>query len=1207
MNTQRKYILITVFSVIAVSLLGAFWGWKVLDAKRELRETLQQREEMVEMMKAALTLRQVMGHGGLIHHYNAFVQHRDTSHQERLQYTFRLLALVESRLKRLIKDPDILDIVNRISILITENRTDFELIKQLSDEGWATELVDQTFKIDEVEIFQLLEKLELALQDQYSNSEQELQRNIGSVRKAILMGSYLFIPMMILCCIFLLLLRRMNNLLVCLDDSKKAVDLLLETAPDSVLTVDDDGNILRANATAQTYFGYGNQIVGKKLEDLIPTPPGALTAEPEHRVYAKLADGENREVSVRRGFFDSAQGRAAVVSVRDISEEGQFKNGLIEAQRRIDFAAYVAKFGIWELDTVKGYLSLDLWSHRLHNIALGELSGNFESWLKIIHPEDSKLVQQAVDRAKSSDIGVECSYRIMLGEEVRWLQLVAGAQCDDDGNVICLTGVCRDVTEMTETQQALEIANERALAATRSKADFLANMSHEIRTPMNAVLGLLTLLERSSRDNRQVQLVKTAHESASGLLNVLDDILEFSKLEAGKVNLSIKAFELEDVLRKAVDLFAPLAHQKGLEFVLDVDPNLPDTMVGDSFRLGQVLSNLVSNAIKFTHRGSVVLQVSADTPSNGSVFVNFSVRDTGIGMSQEQIDVVTAPFVQGHEGMCKEFGGSGLGLSICNYLLSLFDSRLEIHSYQRRGTYISFGLTLALGQEASLISAWRLKPCSVLMLCDNVGQGNILGKFLREWSASVTFCRNVREAKLLLEQGDESFDYLLADFGQRNAVEVVLRFLKAWNEANPVNSQNIILIHKSYSDDILGRCYGEFKPRFIYSPPTPGRLFEAFDTEHPDGVGIQSHRDSLAAAIDIARPCRGARILVVEDVKNNQLIAEEFLSQLGMQVAIANDGNEAINKLSEQAFDCVLMDIQIPNLDGIQTARLIRQLPAIENLPIIAMTAAVTDSDKERAREAGMVDHISKPIDVVEMASILVRHITVSNSTANGEPSPHADHPSLITVSNPDASSEQLPESIDPVLVKHRFGDRKELYTACIRAFRNDFADWSRMVNTAEKEKDLKAVSSLLHKLKGGAANIGANDLVNSITKVPTPDQTSWQPALAAVKQSLELLLIEITDSLIKTSGPPSESFVRETGEDIVFGPEFLQTLRASIKGNQYIPAKLINTLEGQIGRSQEGERIKSLQAHLEQFDYGEALKTIDEIIKAVKSQSPDQ
>jgi signal transduction histidine kinase/CheY-like chemotaxis protein len=524
----------------------------------------------------------------------------------------------------------------------------------------------------------------------------------------------------------------------------------------------------------------------------------------------------------------------------------------------------------------------------------------------------------------------------------------------------------------------LAAARDAAQAASAAKSLFLASMSHEIRTPMNAIIGLTHLVLQSPLEERQRDFLGKVHASSKALLGLLNDILDYSKIEAGKITLEAEEFSPEDLIENVGHLFSARVEEAGLDLLFELDEHLPERLLGDALRLTQVLNNLVGNAIKFTARGEVVIRAELLEQQADRVRLRISVRDTGIGMTQEQTDRLFQVFSQADASISRRFGGTGLGLAICKRLVELMEGEFQVISTPGQGSVFSFSCAFRKARAGvERIDLHRIRGMRTLVVNAQPTERLILQQILQSWRFQVGVASFPDEALYRVRQADPEhpFELLLLDWKTAEA-----DFLRAAQHLTAARSQStlaVIALASLHSSERVAQDLKDLpNTGVLVKPVTPSRLFDAvMQLQLGESRSPAPPADRTLQLAEAMRPIHGARVLVVEDNPVNQQVACAFLSMAKLRVEVAGNGLEAVERVKTEIYDAVLMDIQMPEMDGLSATRLIRAMPHRAQLPVIAMTAGAMEEEIQDCLAAGMVAHVSKPIDPKQLIATLLAWI----------------------------------------------------------------------------------------------------------------------------------------------------------------------------------------------------------------------------------------
>jgi PAS domain S-box-containing protein len=633
-----------------------------------------------------------------------------------------------------------------------------------------------------------------------------------------------------------------------------------------------------------------------------------------------------------------------------------------------------------------------------------------------------------------------------------------------------------DVTKRKAEEMEREEARAAAEAGSRAKGEFLANMSHEIRTPLNGVIGMTDLVLETELTAEQREYLETARFSAEALLNVINDILDFSKIEAGKIDLDNVPFNLCESIEATLKTLALKADEKGLELLCDVAPKTPEMVVGDSGRLRQVITNLVGNAIKFTNEGEVELRVEPRRSEDGASALHFLVSDTGIGISQEKLDTIFESFAQADTSTTRKYGGTGLGLTISKRLAELMGGRIWVESQPGKGSQFHFTArfeTAAPAVPIDGIAPGGLVGVRVLVIDDNRTNRRILEGLLTNWGMVPTAVSSGQQALSALAAANlqRPYDLILTDMHmpEMDGFGVV----EAIRQRGGAPASTIMMLTSAGHRGDAVRCRELGIAAYLLKPVRQAELRQAIErvlgARSADAVPQMVTRDSLR---DEQSPSARLRVLLAEDNDVNRKLAVRLIEKRGHRVTAVLNGQEALRALESDVYDLVLMDVQMPEMDGIEATQAIRKKEAATkgHQTIVAMTALVMSGDRERCLSAGMDDYLAKPIRGGELDDILDRYGRGRHHEAARQPSPSSSGEFAVSP----ASQEPCRDAIDvDELMERLEGDRAFLATLA-EAFRDDRQAQIHMIADAIERRDAQAVRRTSHALKGALANLAA-------------------------------------------------------------------------------------------------------------------------------------
>lgn len=767
-----------------------------------------------------------------------------------------------------------------------------------------------------------------------------------------------------------------------------------------------------------------------------------------------------------------------------------------------------------------------------------------------------------------------------------WLDALAVMATDANGQPR-ITGSLQDVTQQKATEAALEDAKEQAEAAMRTKSEFLADMSHEIRTPINAISGMCHLMLRTDLNARQEDYALKIRQAGDHLLGVINNILDLSKIESGKQTLESTDFALDSVLDHMANLVGDKAAQKGLELIVEIAPGVPRTLCGDPLRLSQILVNYGNNAVKFTDRGEIRIRVNLDRRDANEVVLRFTVTDSGIGLEPEQIARLFASYEQASTFTTRKYGGSGLGLVISKRLAEMMGGQVGVESTPGQGSSFWFTarLSLALQDEPGERLDPALRHSRILIVDDNPAALGALRDTLSQLEMRPEGATSAEEAlRLILASStqDTPFAAILVDWTLPGMDGPSLAGHIRQMELEPRPA--LVLLTAHGQQDTLRSADEMHVDGTLFKPILTSSLLRVLNRVL-GGSGGTADTPALSEGESPQHAPRlpGRRILLVEDSLLNQQVVSEMLADAGLTVEMAENGARAVDMASQNDYDAILMDIQMPVMDGITATRLLRAAPKTRDLPIIALTANVMEDDRQRCLKVGMTDFIAKPIDPATLFRILRAHLPPLGAPAEPDLLPARENVPLL----------ELPpyiEGVDLKIGRSRLMGSDSSYARYLRLFAEHSVELPLQLQTALDARDLSTAQRLAHTLKGSAGQIGAEQVRTAAEELENAVANGASTtALTEMVSTVTEVLIRTVNGIYAALPTASEAPSVHDGDPGII----LAELRLLIEDDDAKALAVFDRHRGRLEVALGAGDFQTLARQLQQFDFGLALETL--------------
>ena len=964
-------------------------------------------------------------------------------------------------------------------------------------------------------------------------------------------------------------LERRRLLALTIWESARDYRTVLETMHDGFYRAADNGDLLMVSPSFARIFGFLTtaQVVGRNLAtDFYQRPEQrdafleALEAGggqiDDYEATLRSADGGLVSVSINGHYYRDAAGivRGVEGVMRDITLRKLAEATLRDSRERLDFVLRSAEVGAWDWDIPAGAATWDETVVALYGMAPGVLQGPWESFDPRVHPDDLGALEAAIGSCLETGAPYEAEFRVLRADgDVAYLAERGKVTHDAAGTPVRMSGVTWDITRRREMEESLHRAKEQmeaanwelaltaqranqlaleAASANSAKSEFLANMSHEIRTPMNGVIGMTALLLDTELDAEQRDYAYTVQNSAEALLTILNDILDFSKIEAGKLEMETLDFDLRRTVEDTCDLPALQAQGKGLELTALVEADVPSDLRGDPGRLRQVLTNMIGNAIKFTERGEVAVSVGLVEERGDSATLRFEVRDTGMGIPAEKVDKLFEAFTQADASTTRRFGGTGLGLTISRRLVELMEGQIGVETEPGYGSTFWFTGRFAKQDPVALAAADEgvapvdVAGVRVLAVDDNATNRRVVAGMLEAWR-----CRHTE-----VDGAGPALEALRAARAEGDPYRIVILDMMmpdkdgeslgaAIKSDEALAGSELIMMTSMGSRGDAGRLEALGFAAYLTKPVKQSQLFDCLMAV----VNRQEQPEPRVAPRIITRHAlaerekRRVRILLAEDNAINQRVALKTLEKLGYRAEAVGNGAEALEALARRRYDLVLMDVQMPEMDGMEATRIIRdQSSAVRDhdVPIVALTAHAMKEDRDACLAAGMNDYLSKPIKPDELMTALVRWAgrPAAPESAVGLTS---RAPAVDAPADADAIEGGRPQVFDEAVLLDLLAGDRAAAAEIIAEFMEDAPRQVAALREQLAARDAGLAMRQAHTLKGASANVGAEALRAVAYRAESACAGGSLEEAAERAEELDLELERLRDVLGVRGGAP--------------------------------------------------------------------------------------
>ncbi len=964
--------------------------------------------------------------------------------------------------------------------------------------------------------------------------------NLGGTRVGFYdseLGITLFVFITAICFTGLVLINShlINKVDIGKRDAEKKLKLnqlklkaILENTNAIVYAIDMEGKFVIVNKQFEKFFLRRSvDILGKKPHKVFSYEIADIFIKNNDQIIQNYLPIASEESFIYRNInytylinkfllYDENEAPFAIGAIgADITEITKIHEKLRENEEQLNLALKSADAGVWSWDSLQNMLHWDEGMDRIFGIPKSNSIADYASTLRCIHPEDRTKYDLQMRQFMEKATEFETEFRVIHPDQsIHYLAARGKVLRDKNSNPLYMMGVCWEITKYKlveeELRQAKEVAEHLAMVseeASQAKGAFLTTMSHEIRTPLNSVIGMTELLFDTSLTVEQREAAETIKMSGKSLLSVINDILDFSKIESGRMELEKTHFNIQTLLNDAIEVIAIQANHKNIEIAAYINPDLPYWLMGDFARLRQIINNLLNNAVKFTERGEIIINVNTVEQKKEKFEVIFEIIDTGIGMSESVLKNLFQPFTQGDSSTSRKYGGTGLGLAISKKLIEIMGGKIGVESAVGRGSRFWFTLEFEKCAmqipEVEITEIPALANKKILCLDDNSLNRKMLQEQLNKWKFNCTTAANAAEGLSKLKRAADNktpYDLALIDSNMpgMSGVEMV----KIMRELAEIKNLPVILLSSLGAIYPLKELEKTRISMCLAKPIRPEKLYAAITAVLMDMQGrAETITENLDHYTTVKPPSKTARILLAEDNITIQQVTIKILKKLGYSADIANNGNEVLEMLKNKQYDLILMDCQMPEKDGYEATKEIRKLEkeSKQHIPIIAITAHALKGDKNKCLAAGMDDYLSKPYEITKLEEKLDKYLAL-NTSSNTETS----------ASEKPIENIKIESFLDMNRLHEIFGNEEESIHEFIKSFLSATTGLINEITNTIKTNDVEMTKNAFHRLKGSSGNAGIKKLYElslaAEKSLAIPDWKKTNETFNEIQQTFQLM-----------------------------------------------------------------------------------------------------